>query len=522
MASAGTAPPSWRLPVLALVGGLLVALSMPPWGWWPLTFVGVAAFDLAVASEPSRRRRALAGAAFGAGWMYVAIVWMWFLTVPGYLIAAAIYAGFHAVAALAAPTGPWGTVGRPAAHTIAEIVRLVFPFGGVPLATLGIAQAAGPLLQVARVGGVIGLTWLVFQVGSSIGAAIEARRSRSDQSVHDQTRAGAVGRGVIALGGAVAATVLVMVAALAPAGHDTGTELTIAVVQGGGEQGTRALDVPSRIVTERHLEATATIEPSPELDLVVWPENAINVDLQPFSESDEFAAVAAEARRLGVPLSVGVTVDSEYSTHPVDDSFVNAQVVVGPDGEIVSSYEKTHIVPFGEYVPMRGLLEALGAPLDDVPSDATPGQGPAIITLPDGTPLGVMISWEVFFGENGRAADDGVILLNPTNGASYTWTILQSQQVASSRLRASETGRWVVQAAPTGFSAFVSPGGDVIDRTDVGEQTVITHAVPERAGTTWYSLLGDWPWRLLAIAVLALSWWRAGWGEWRVRRSPEP
>jgi apolipoprotein N-acyltransferase len=313
-----------------------------------------------------------------------------------------------------------------------------------------------------------------------------------------------------------------MVAALAPAGHDTGTELTIAVVQGGGEQGTRALDVPSRIVTERHLEATATIEPSPELDLVVWPENAINVDLQAFSESDEFAAVAAEARRLGVPLSVGVTVDSEYSTHPVDDSFVNAQVVVGPDGEIVSSYEKTHIVPFGEYVPMRGLLEALGAPLDDVPSDATPGQGPAIITLPDGTPLGVMISWEVFFGENGRAADDGVILLNPTNGASYTWTILQSQQVASSRLRASETGRWVVQAAPTGFSAFVSPGGDVIDRTDVGEQTVITHAVPERAGTTWYSLLGDWPWRLLAIAVLALSWWRAGWGEWGVRRSPEP
>jgi apolipoprotein N-acyltransferase len=491
------APERWRHLGLALVGGVLVALSMPPWGWWPLAFAGVVLFEIALAGEHSRRRRALAGLAFGAGWMFPAMAWMWFLTVPGYLVAALLFASLHAGAAALAPIGAAGTVARPAAHTLAEIVRMVFPFGGVPLATLGIAQSGGPLLIVARVGGVIALTWLVFQVGAAIAALITTRH----------TDRGRRARPAIASLGVV--VVVVVVAAMAPSGSETGTTLGVAVVQGGGEQGTRALDVPSRIVTERHLEATRTIEPSDELDVVVWPENSINVDLEAFGESEEYEAVAGEAARLGVPFVVGVTVDSEFSAYPVDDSFVNAQVVVAPDGEIVSSYEKVHIVPFGEYVPLRGPLEAVGAPLENVPSDATPGQDPAVVSLPDGTALGVMISWEVFFADRARAGADGVMLLNPTNGASYTWTILQTQQVASSLLRATETGRWVIQASPTGFSAFVSPDGDVFERTDVGEQAVITYDVPERVGSTWYSTIGDWPWRLLVVLVLALASWRA-------------
>jgi apolipoprotein N-acyltransferase len=201
-----------------------------------------------------------------------------------------------------------------------------------------------------------------------------------------------------------------------------------------------------------------------------------------------------------------VTVDSEYSQHPVDDSFVNAQVIVTPDGDVTDGYEKVHIVPFGEYVPFRGILEALGAPLEKVAGDATRGQGAAVISTPDGVRLGVMISWEVFFGDRGRAARDGEILLNPTNGASYTGTILQTQQVASSRLRAVETGRWLVQVSPTGFSAFVSPDGQVFQRTGVSEQRVIRMDVPRRGGSTWYSQLGDRPWVVLIVVALALTW----------------
>ena len=102
-----------------------------------------------------------------------------------------------------------------------------------------------------------------------------------------------------------------------------------------------------------------------------------------------------------------------------------------------------------------------------------------MLDLPSGDRLAVMISWEVFFG--GRARDGvshgGTLLLNPTNGSSYTGTILQTQQVASSRLRALENGRWVAQVAPTGFSAFVTPSGDVLERTGISEQAVRYHTV---------------------------------------------
>ncbi|MEY2960064.1 MAG: apolipoprotein N-acyltransferase, partial [Actinomycetota bacterium] len=372
------------------------------------------------------------------------------------------------------------------------------PFGGVPLASLGIAQAGGPLLPVAGLGGVVALTWLVFQVGAVISAATRRRGgSSADRS-----------RWVIDRPSIVASAAMIAVVAgslVAPAGAATGTELTIAAVQGGGQQGTSALQVPSRVVTERHLEATRSIPVSTDLDLVVWPENGIDVDRAPFAGSAAADAVASEARRLGVPIAVGVTVDSEFSAHPSPDRFVNAQVVVTPDGEVTSGYEKVRIVPFGEYVPLRRLLTAVGAPLDQIPKDAVSGRDPAVIELPDGTGLGVMISYEVFFGGRGRAAGDGGILLNPTNGASYTWTIVQSQQIASSKLRATENGRWVVQVAPTGFSAFVSPDGGVYQRTDVGDQQVIVMDVPVRSGSTIYSRTGDLPWIVLCLVVFGLA-----------------
>ena len=102
-----------------------------------------------------------------------------------------------------------------------------------------------------------------------------------------------------------------------------------------------------------------------------------------------------------------------------------------------------------------------------------PGTTPAVIELPDGTTIGVVISWEVFFG--GRARE-GVkhrrdVHRQPDQRRQLLGhAVLQTQQIASSRLRAVETGRWVVQAAPTGFSAFVSPSGDVDQRTGVSEQ----------------------------------------------------
>jgi apolipoprotein N-acyltransferase len=244
------------------------------------------------------------------------------------------------------------------------------------------------------------------------------------------------------------------------------------------------------------------------------------IDVGTFEGSHELALVAAEAARVGAPFAVGITEDT-----PDGDHFTNAQVVVTPEGEVTSRYEKVRRVPFGEYMPLRGLLHALGAPTDLVPRDAVAGTGPAVLELPSGVKLATVISWEVFFG--GRANEGveagGDAIINPTNGSSYTLRVLQSQQVASSRLRAIEQNRWVVQVSPTGFSAFVNPDGDVVERSGSSkcsvadaedgaecERAVLTHTIELHHGIrTWYSHLGDIPWVVLMALALALSLFRA-------------
>ena len=265
-----------------------------------------------------------------------------------------------------------------------------------------------------------------------------------------------------------------------------------------------AVDTDPRDVVKRHLAATNTINNSADdpIDLVVWPENVI--DVVDFTLSTEAKEVGAEASRLNAPFAVGITEDVNR------DQFTNAQVIVNNDGEVVDRYDKVRRVPFGEYMPMRSFLKSFGAPVDQVPRDALAGNGPAILDVPTSTGserIGVVISWEVFFGGRAReSVEHGAgFIINPTNGSSYTWTVLQSQQVASSKLRAIETGRWVVQVSPTGFSAFIDPEGHVHERTAVSEQKVISSHIEIRSGKTIYVVLGDKPWVVLIALVFLVA-----------------
>ena len=471
----------------AIVAGLLVAFSLPPWGWWPLAYVGVALF--ATYRPNSNRARFIFGTMFALAWLAPGMSWMWFLTAPGYVIAALLFSALHGIAAMI--TGAvtdqhkHREIVGPLAHALAEALRFSFPFGGVPLATLAISQAASPIAPIVRIGGPLLLTYIVLQIGFLLA------RLRDTEMPKRTVHAALI---------AVVVVVLPIAGAIAPHGHDIGRSLNIAAVQGGGPQGTLAINTNSRDVVIRHLDATQTIADGSastenQLDLVIWPENVI--DVNSFSSSIERTEVAAQSARLNAPFLVGITEDFD------NRYFTNAQVVVNTDGSLGDRYDKVRRVPFGEFVPMRGLLEAVGAPVDRIPRDAKAGNDTAILRAAD-TTIAVVISWEVFFaGRANEGIEQGATLLvNPTNGSSYTGTILQTQQIASSRLRALETGRWLVQVSPTGFSAFVSPSGQVFDRTGVSEQHVITREVQLRSGRTIYSYLGDTPCILIMIASL--------------------
>jgi apolipoprotein N-acyltransferase len=181
---------------------------------------------------------------------------------------------------------------------------------------------------------------------------------------------------------------------------------------------------------------------------------------------------------------------------------MNAQVVIEPDGTISSRYDKVRRVPFGEYMPLRSVIQAMGAPTHLVPRDARAGDARAWVDVA-GTRAAVAISWEVFFGGrvNEGVVDGATFIINPTNGSSYTGTILQSQQVAASRLRAREQSRWLVQVAPTGFSEFVSPNGEVFDRVGITRQGVVERTIALRSGQTLYSQLGNSPYILGLVAL---------------------
>lgn len=461
----------------ALGSGALVAFSLPPWGWWPLAFIGIAIFArITTSGITNKRTQFLLGTIFAFGWFAPGMCWMWFLTPPGYVIAVILFAAFHGVASVVGSRSMYPLVALPLAHALAETFRFSFPFGGVPLASLAISQSASPLVGIVRIGGPLLLTFCVLQIGFALSQLVVAPKMKH-----------------LAVFGAIVALV-VCAGIVAPNGSDTGETRTIAAVQGGGPQGTLAINTNPRDVVERHLAATRAIT-STNLDMVIWPENVI--DVADFYDSVERTEIAEQAARLNAPFVVGITEDMNARY------FTNAQIVVNEDGTLGDRYDKVRRVPFGEFVPLRGLLETLGAPVDRIPRDALAGSDIAQLQVDD-TTVGVVISWEVFF--SGRANEGveagGSLLVNPTNGSSYTGTILQTQQIASSRLRAIENGRWLVQVSPTGFSAFISPTGEVFNRTGVSEQRVLERTINLRSGRTLYSNLGDLPFIVLMVAVL--------------------
>ncbi|MBJ7369618.1 MAG: hypothetical protein JHC65_14310, partial [Ilumatobacteraceae bacterium] len=149
-----------RSSLLLIFAGLMVAASMPPWGWWPLGFVGIAMYG----SVAVRRKEKTfsTGFLFAVAWFLPSMAWMWFLTAPGYIVAVLIFCVMHGIASfIAARISTNDNSHRSAliiCHSLAEVLRLSFPFGGVPLATLAIGQVSGPLADLAPLMGVIGIT----------------------------------------------------------------------------------------------------------------------------------------------------------------------------------------------------------------------------------------------------------------------------------------------------------------------------------------------------------------------------
>ncbi len=468
----------------ALVAGLLLAASLPPLGLWPVAFLGAAALFVALEGQPAAARLALGWLA-GLGCFGPGLWWAGSFNWYGAAVLVVAEALSMGLAALIVPAAGARVAAFAASFTLLEAARMAWPFGGLPLGGIFLGQAEGPLLPLARLGGPLVLTAAVWLGGGGLGQLLSGRRAS----------------GARRLGGLAALALLVAVmtaAEVAPDGGPATGHLTVAAVQGGGRRGTSALDVPPSSVLAAQRRATrALLAPrSRRPRLVVWPEDVVALSA-PVALPGAEASLGRLARRLRATLLAGITVDLSAST------FKNEVVAFGPSGRVVGTYEKVHRVPFGEYVPWRSFFSHF-ASLKAVPRDAVAGHGSGLLRTPAG-PLGVLISFEVFFASRGRSSvDQGAeLLVVPTNTSSYATSQVPDQELAASRVQAVATGRDLVQASPTGYSAVVEHTGEVVARSALGRREVVEAVVGLRRGLTFYDRQGDGP--LLAVASIALA-----------------
>lgn len=482
---------------------MLLSLSLPPAGWWPLAFLAPIPF-LWLLRGATPGRGALLGFAFGIAYFGPLLYWIllfgelaWVSLV---LMSGAYLAVFGALTpAIWRPEHPVrSTAGLAALWTVLEWIRGAFPIGGFAWGQLGSTQVDAPTLPLASVTGVWGVSFLVLLVAGLLLLALE-RWGRG------------VARPLLLV---ISCAALVLAPALIPIPRPEGRTFDIAVIQVNVDSVEHLEGFEEDIaVAHLNIEQHLRLRGDPP-DLVVWGEGAL--DPGAFIDPATFAAVTDAIATVGAPTLAGAVVN-----HP-DGTQTTSTLVFDGSGRVVDRYDKVHLVPYGEYVPFRGLLDPFIEAIDQVPVDRTPGERVRIMPVPGLPPIGTPICYENSFGAIDRemVRQGAAFLVVTINNASYERTAASEQHLDMSRLRAVENARWVVHGAVSGISAFVDPEGRVVDQRGLFEPALMRRDVVVSSQRTLYTRFGDWvPWGslLLVLALIAVPR-----GRRRPTRDPGP
>ncbi|WP_430866752.1 apolipoprotein N-acyltransferase [Demequina aurantiaca] len=492
--------------VAAIVGGVLLTLAFPDFGVWPLAFVSVIVLWFAL-------RGATAWGGFFLGWAYgivffAPLLWWAYVAVGPIpwaalsIVEALAFALFGMAWAQIRRSGllenrEWAAAPAFAALWIAvEQLRSMFPFGGFPWGRIAESLVDSPTARFAWLGGIPLAGFVAVLIAALLALVIEFL----------------ILRRVLSAALALFVAVVVFFGGIQLPINSEAQDGTIALGIIQGDVPNDGLDSfkQARLVTENHLagtEALVASEPGP-IDLLVWPENA--VDLDPRVDAESAAAVTQAAQLAEAPLLFG-TVD--YT--PVEGRY-NTSILWSENGTVMDTYSKQRPAPFAEYIPIREVARIFSPAVDRVTQDVIPGVGVATIDVPverTGSTVRVstVICFEVAYDQIVRdsVADGAQIIIVQTNNASFGLTAESTQQLAMTRLRAIETGRVAVQASTVGVSAVVDPRGRVMQETglftaeqmyaEAALRTEITPAV--RFGPVFYWGFLIAPWLIVAFAT---------------------
>ncbi len=501
-------------PAAAGLAGVLLYLSFPP---RPLWWLALPAFALLGWALHGRGLRAGFGLGYLAGLGFLAPLLVW----TGEEVGAGPWLALVAVEALfTAATGlltaavsrlPAWPVFAAAVWTAGEAARARFPFGGFPWGKVAFGQADGFFLPLAALGGTPVLGFAVVLCGYGLYEAVRLALVRR--------RTGALPRGPLA---AAALAVLVPCAAAGAAlplvsdAAEDGTA-TVAAVQGNvprlgldfNEQRRQVLDNHAKRTRQLADDVAAGREPRP--DLVLWPENSS--DLDPYRNPDARAVIDGAVRAIGAPTVVGAVLTPD--TGKLRNTLIQWDPRRGP----VATYDKRHVQPFGEYIPMRSLVRVFNKNVDRVSRDFGPGRQVGVFDLA-GTRVGLVTCFEAAFDWAARDTVTGgaQLIAVPSNNATFGRTDMTYQQLAMDRVRAVEHSRAVVVPVTSGVSAVIRPDGTIAERTRMFTPDALVDEVPLRSSLTPATRLGVLPEIvLLAVAAAGAAW--AGTAAVRRRRA---
>lgn len=520
----GTTPPrAWRaatpstrvISVLqATAGGLLTETAFPERSWWPMAFVGVALLVLAL-DRDSPRWAGLVGFVWALGLFVPHLYWANEAAgVLPWLALSVLQAALVAVGTTAwaltrrVPRlhryGPLPAAGFALVWVAAEQLRSSWPFGGFPWARLAFSQTEGPLLALAWLAGAPLVSAAVAFGGFALAATFTLVGA-------NHVRSAAL---------TAAATIALPLAGTAiplNVNAESGT-LRLAAVQGNVPDDDALTPSRSRIVLDNHVAGTLALlgEVAPgDLDVVLWPENATDID--PRADDAARRAVDDAARAIDAAILVG-------TDRFTDAGRYNDMLLWEPGRGPTFSYSKQRPAPFGEYIPLRSIVRIFSAEVDRVSIDMIAGQEPAIVPIPVSrlgrdVPLATIICFEVAYDALIREAvrQGAELIVVPTNNASFGLTAESAQQLAMSRLRAVEHGRATIQISTVGVSAIIGPDGSVQQQTGLFTPGQMIAELPLRTSLTPADRLGDWP--TIAVIVLAFAGLLGGLVVTRLRRA---
>jgi len=476
--------------------GLAMAAGQAPLGLWPLTLVALSALLLLLSRTPTAAAAAWAGLWAGIGHFGLALSWLvepFLIDAPrhGWMAPFALAfmaAGLSLFWAAAAAAGQAMAQGRRRALALAvtfaaaELAR-GYLFTGFPWALIGHVWIGTALAQVAALAGPSGLTLL-----TTLAAALPVAAGWTGAATGLALLAAAAGFGLWRLG--------------LPDPADRA--LTVRLVQPNAAQEEKWDPARARLFLDRQLAYTAAL---PRPDLVIWPETAVPYLLERTPDLGPLVAEAAGGATvvLGIQRSDGVR-------------GWNSLAAFGPDGRLTAVYDKHHLVPFGEYIPLGDLASEWFGITAFAARDGnaySAGPGPQLIDL--GAGLGrvlPLICYEAVFPQGLRGLTERPDwLLQATNDAWFGTLTGPYQHLAQARLRAIEQGLPLLRAANTGVSAVIDARGRLRAELSLGQAGYVDAPLPGAVPAPPYARFGEAPVLLLLIGLgLGVA------APWRSRR----